>query len=210
MRSCLSQRPGLSCTELRYFIPAIADNIETVACLRWSSPSAHSESLKPTVTSLRQRDLAINPEAACGTSRETSSSLPRGRRTGARARRQVLRWAGSRQGRGLHGLRDRRRKLEGRLRRPLQQGRLVGPGGEGQGSGGALRERPRAGGSTGAGEPVFEQLWKGEIRVSPYVFTQRSKTALIDNLAILFEKRKITLPLTLRAAPANVSVSRCD
>jgi len=48
--------------------------------------------------------------------------------------------------------------------------------------------------STGAGEPIFESLRRSGCRVEPYTFTQRSKAALIDNLSLLLEQRKITLP----------------
>jgi hypothetical protein len=48
--------------------------------------------------------------------------------------------------------------------------------------------------STGAGEPVFENLRRAGVSVTEYSFTQRSKAALIDNLGILFEKMKIVLP----------------
>ena len=47
--------------------------------------------------------------------------------------------------------------------------------------------------STGAGEPVFESLKKAGCRCKPYPFTARSKSALIDNLALLLEQKKITL-----------------
>ena len=48
--------------------------------------------------------------------------------------------------------------------------------------------------STGAGEPVLESLRATGCRARPYPFTQRSKDALIKNLALLLEQRKITLP----------------
>ena len=48
--------------------------------------------------------------------------------------------------------------------------------------------------STGVGEPILESLRRGGVSAQPYAFTQRSKAALIDNLAIAFEKRKIILP----------------
>ena len=48
--------------------------------------------------------------------------------------------------------------------------------------------------STGAGEPVFEQLLRGGCYADPYPFTAKSKAALIDNLAIMIEKQEITLP----------------
>lgn len=48
--------------------------------------------------------------------------------------------------------------------------------------------------STGAGEPVYESLLEAGCYVEPYTFTQRSKSALIDNLAMHFEQGLITLP----------------
>ncbi len=48
--------------------------------------------------------------------------------------------------------------------------------------------------STGAGEPVFENLRKAGIHAEAYPFTQRSKSALIDQLALALEKKQITLP----------------
>ena len=48
--------------------------------------------------------------------------------------------------------------------------------------------------STGAGEPIFESLRKAGCRVKAYPFTARSKAALIDNLALLLEQRKLVLP----------------
>ena len=48
--------------------------------------------------------------------------------------------------------------------------------------------------STGAGEPVFEELKKAGCRVEPYPFTHASKSALIDNLSLLLEQTKLVLP----------------
>jgi hypothetical protein len=48
--------------------------------------------------------------------------------------------------------------------------------------------------STGAGEPIYESLLQANCRVDPYPFTQASKAALINNLALLLEQRKIVLP----------------
>ena len=48
--------------------------------------------------------------------------------------------------------------------------------------------------STGVGEPVYEALRAGGCRAEAYPFTSRSKSDLINALAILFEKREITLP----------------
>jgi hypothetical protein len=48
--------------------------------------------------------------------------------------------------------------------------------------------------STGAGEPVYENLRRSGVQARAYPFTARSKDALINNLSILFEKRLITLP----------------
>ena len=48
--------------------------------------------------------------------------------------------------------------------------------------------------STGAGEPVYESLCKAEVRVEGYKFSNASKAALIDNLALMLEQRRIVLP----------------
>jgi hypothetical protein len=48
--------------------------------------------------------------------------------------------------------------------------------------------------STGKGEPVYEALRFAGCWTKAYPFTQKSKAALIDNLAMLFEQDKITLP----------------
>lgn len=48
--------------------------------------------------------------------------------------------------------------------------------------------------STGAGEPVYEALCAAGVRVEGYPFTNRSKNDLVNNLAMLFEKRQVTLP----------------
>jgi hypothetical protein len=48
--------------------------------------------------------------------------------------------------------------------------------------------------STGAGEPIYESLRRAGVGVRPYGFTQKSKAALIDNLALVLERSEITLP----------------
>jgi len=48
--------------------------------------------------------------------------------------------------------------------------------------------------STGAGEPIYEALRKEGCHARAYPFTQKSKAALIDNLAIKLEKRELVLP----------------
>ena len=48
--------------------------------------------------------------------------------------------------------------------------------------------------STGAGEPVYESMLEAGCDVEPYQFTQRSKAALIDNLAMMLERSEIRLP----------------
>ncbi len=48
--------------------------------------------------------------------------------------------------------------------------------------------------STGVGDPILEKLREAGVRAVPYPFTQRSKKALIDGLAIAFEEKRITLP----------------
>ena len=47
---------------------------------------------------------------------------------------------------------------------------------------------------TGVGDPVYEALRAAGCRAEPYPFTQRSKAALVDNLAMLLEGNQITLP----------------
>jgi hypothetical protein len=44
------------------------------------------------------------------------------------------------------------------------------------------------------GEPIYEALTKAGCYVSPYPFTARSKAALVDNLALMLERRDIKLP----------------
>ncbi|MBU1701755.1 MAG: hypothetical protein KJ831_16560, partial [Candidatus Eisenbacteria bacterium] len=48
--------------------------------------------------------------------------------------------------------------------------------------------------STGAGEPIYESLRAEDCLVEAYPFTMKSKTALIDNLCMLFEKGEIVIP----------------
>lgn len=48
--------------------------------------------------------------------------------------------------------------------------------------------------STGAGEPIYEALRHAGCAVDPYSLTLRSKAALVDNLAMMLEKREIILP----------------
>ena len=48
--------------------------------------------------------------------------------------------------------------------------------------------------STGAGEPILESLREAGCRVEGYSFTQASKSALINNLAVLLEMKKAGLP----------------
>jgi hypothetical protein len=48
--------------------------------------------------------------------------------------------------------------------------------------------------STGAGEPVFEQLLRAGLRVQPYPFTAASKSNLVNNLSLALEQGAITLP----------------
>lgn len=47
---------------------------------------------------------------------------------------------------------------------------------------------------TGAGDPVYELLYRNDCNVEPYLFTQRSKAALVDNLAMMLEQNKLVLP----------------
>ncbi len=48
--------------------------------------------------------------------------------------------------------------------------------------------------STGAGEPIYESLLHAGCHAQPYPFTQRSKSALVDALAMMFEQGQIVLP----------------
>jgi len=48
--------------------------------------------------------------------------------------------------------------------------------------------------STGLGDPVYDMLQAKGIPCAPYVFTNRSKEMLIQNLAILIQTRAITYP----------------
>ncbi len=48
--------------------------------------------------------------------------------------------------------------------------------------------------STGVGEPIYEHLHRADCYADPYPFTAKSKSALIDNLALQLEQKKITLP----------------
>ncbi len=48
--------------------------------------------------------------------------------------------------------------------------------------------------STGAGEPVYENLLHEGCQAEPYPFTARSKAALIDNLSLMLEQDQIVLP----------------
>jgi hypothetical protein len=57
--------------------------------------------------------------------------------------------------------------------------------------------------STGAGEPVFEALLRAGCRADPYSFTAKSKAALIDNLSLSLEQRKVKL-LTAQVFPEAI------
>ncbi|HZN38807.1 MAG TPA: hypothetical protein VFD82_08380 [Planctomycetota bacterium] len=48
--------------------------------------------------------------------------------------------------------------------------------------------------STGKGEPVYESLCHAGIWAESYPFTAKSKTALINSLSIMLEKKEIVLP----------------
>ena len=48
--------------------------------------------------------------------------------------------------------------------------------------------------STGVGDPIHESLARAGCSVEPYPFTQKSKAALVDNLALLLEQRDVVLP----------------
>lgn len=48
--------------------------------------------------------------------------------------------------------------------------------------------------STGCGDPILETLLRDGVDALAFQFTQRSKSELIDNLALMFEQRKIVIP----------------
>ena len=48
--------------------------------------------------------------------------------------------------------------------------------------------------STGVGDPIYENISKKGIPVEPFVFSESSKTQLLENLCILLEKDKIKIP----------------
>lgn len=47
---------------------------------------------------------------------------------------------------------------------------------------------------TGVGDPVVQHLERKGLRVEPYLFTNQSKMALVDNLSIAFERGAVGLP----------------
>lgn len=47
--------------------------------------------------------------------------------------------------------------------------------------------------SNGAGQPIYEQLRSENVNAFGYTFTRQSKDALINNLALLFEQKKIVI-----------------
>lgn len=48
--------------------------------------------------------------------------------------------------------------------------------------------------STGVGEPIYEDLNRAQLNISPYHFTEQSRRDLLVNLALLIEQQKITIP----------------
>jgi len=48
--------------------------------------------------------------------------------------------------------------------------------------------------STGAGEPIYESLLRAGCSAKPYPFTAKSKAALVDNLALMLERKELVLP----------------
>jgi hypothetical protein len=48
--------------------------------------------------------------------------------------------------------------------------------------------------STGVGDPVVQHLEKKGLRVTPYLFTNKSKEKLVDGLVVAFESSEITIP----------------
>jgi hypothetical protein len=48
--------------------------------------------------------------------------------------------------------------------------------------------------ATGVGDPIYENLSRAGLKVHPVKFTSAVKKHLIENLAIMIEKREITFP----------------
>jgi hypothetical protein len=47
---------------------------------------------------------------------------------------------------------------------------------------------------TGVGDPIYEALTKAGLDVSPYSFTSRSKSDLVENLTLMLEQQQLVLP----------------
>ena len=47
---------------------------------------------------------------------------------------------------------------------------------------------------TGVGDPIYELLRKAGCAITPYPFTQKSKSDLVENLALMIEQRTLVLP----------------
>jgi hypothetical protein len=47
---------------------------------------------------------------------------------------------------------------------------------------------------TGVGDPIYEQLRREGCAISPYPFTAKSKSALVENLVLMLEQRRLVLP----------------
>ena len=48
--------------------------------------------------------------------------------------------------------------------------------------------------SSGAGDPICDDLHRESTRVDGYVFTPASKKDLVENLSIMIESQQITIP----------------
>ncbi len=48
--------------------------------------------------------------------------------------------------------------------------------------------------STGAGEPIYEEMRRNGCKVDGYSLSAKSKSDLVNNLSILFERRRVVLP----------------
>lgn len=48
--------------------------------------------------------------------------------------------------------------------------------------------------ATGVGDPVIEQLHREGVYAQPFIFTKKSKSDIVNNLALQFEKGRLTLP----------------
>ena len=48
--------------------------------------------------------------------------------------------------------------------------------------------------STGVGDPIVEDLIRGDVRCEPFIFTNKTKAELIENLLIMIDEGKVKYP----------------